>query len=80
MTGSAAQCMTKRHYARAVRPRMRPSTSSTKTLQSSLRMKLTLGGRLCLQDQWMHNVPKRAGIAEPRINLTFRRVVHPDAR
>ena len=33
-----------------------------------------------LQDHWMHNVPKRAGIGEPRINLTFRRVVHPLSR
>lgn len=28
------------------------------------------------QDHWMHAVPKRAGVAAPRVNLTFRTVVH----
>lgn len=30
------------------------------------------------QDHWMHSVPKRAGVSQPRINLTFRQVVHPE--
>ncbi len=28
------------------------------------------------QDHWMHTVPKRATVGSPRVNLTFRRVVH----
>lgn len=28
------------------------------------------------QEHWMHSVPKRAGVKETRINLTFRTVVH----
>ena len=38
-------------------------------------------GLLCMvqgstQDHWMHAVPKRAKCLGPRINLTFRRIVH----
>ncbi len=27
------------------------------------------------QDFWTHSVPKRAGVEQPRVNLTFRKVV-----
>ena len=31
------------------------------------------------QAHWMHALPKRAGVPAPRVNLTFRRIVHPEA-
>lgn len=32
-----------------------------------------------MQAHWMHALPKRAGVPAPRINLTFRRIVNPEA-
>ncbi|WP_320820508.1 alpha-ketoglutarate-dependent dioxygenase AlkB family protein [Thalassolituus sp.] len=29
-----------------------------------------------MQDRWQHSLPKRQGIKQPRINLTFREVLH----
>jgi len=28
-----------------------------------------------MQEHWQHSIPKRKGVTEPRINLTFRRIV-----
>lgn len=31
------------------------------------------------QAHWMHSLPRRAGVPSPRVNLTFRRIVKPQA-
>jgi hypothetical protein len=35
--------------------------------------------RGALQRRWQHALPKRAGVDGPRVSLTFRRIVAPEA-
>ena len=53
-------------------------TDSTQRLSLPLHHASVLVMKGAMQEHWYHQVPKERGVAEPRINLTFRRIVGND--